>query len=158
MNFPRLNNQTNDGSPLFVKKRTFLQKGEKDNMNETVMNSFLILVILVICVVNILGIVVLRRGRFSHDLVQFVTNQEVRNLLIGAKDAERKKAVQYLTASILSFVIGFLSIILFANLDGFVWTILFVLAAILVSGLLEKKAEEILGKKIDPKKVVQILK
>ncbi|WP_167628435.1 hypothetical protein [Listeria valentina] len=127
-------------------------------MNETVMNSFLILVILVICVVNILGIVVLRRGRFSHDLVQFVTNQEVRNLLIGAKDAERKKAVQYLTASILSFVIGFLSIILFANLDGFVWTILFVLAAILVSGLLEKKAEEILGKKIDPKKVVQILK
>ncbi|EUJ18944.1 hypothetical protein MAQA_07598 [Listeria aquatica FSL S10-1188] len=64
MNFPRLNNQTNDGSPLFVKKRTFLQKGEKDNMNETVVNSFLILVILVICVVNILGMVVLRRGRF----------------------------------------------------------------------------------------------
>ncbi|EUJ18945.1 CDP-alcohol phosphatidyltransferase family protein [Listeria aquatica] len=60
---------------------------------------------------------------------------------------KEKKAVQYLTASILSFVIGFLSIILFANLDGFVWTILFVLAAILVSGLLEKKAEEILGKK-----------
>ncbi|MEN2667256.1 hypothetical protein [Listeria aquatica] len=87
-----------------------------------------------------------------------MTNREVRNLLIGAKDAERKKTVQYLTASILSFVIGFLSIILFANLDGFVWTILFVLAAILVSGLLEKKAEEILGKKIDPKNAVRILK
>ncbi|MEN2667257.1 hypothetical protein [Listeria aquatica] len=37
-------------------------------MNETVVNSFLILVILVICVVNILGMVVLEGGVFHMIL------------------------------------------------------------------------------------------
>ncbi|MHC5251104.1 hypothetical protein ACYRFS_05700 [Listeria kieliensis] len=125
-------------------------------MSEASVNGLLILVI---CALHVFGLVLLRRGDFPHQLVRIVTNRDVQNLLIGAKAVERKKAIQYLTVGITSFVLGFGAITVFANLEGFWWTFLIVAGAILISGLFEKKAEEVLGKKVKPNEAaVQILK
>lgn len=127
-------------------------------MSEATVNSFLIAMILAVCVMYVFGMVALRRGDFVNCLIRIATNREVQNLLIGAKDLERKKAVQYLTIGLASLVLGFASITVFANLEGFWWRFLIVLGAFLISSLFEKKAEEILGKKVKSDEAVRILK
>ncbi|MHC5279370.1 hypothetical protein ACYRFT_03735 [Listeria kieliensis] len=127
-------------------------------MSEATVNSFLIGMILVVCMMYVFGIVALRRGDFVNCLIRIVTNREVQNLLIGAKELERKKAVQYLTIGITSLILGFGSIVVFANLEGFRWGFLIVLGGFLISSLFEKKAEEILGKKVKSDEAAQTLK